>query len=263
MRKNRRICRVDDREDEAETKELRKGTDMRFTAIDIETTGLGPEKAKIIEIGAVKYEDGQQKEVFSTLVNPQTAGIPERITELTGITDAMVKEAPGEAEAIRSLLRFLEGETILLGHNIPFDFSFLKVAAGRLGEDFSYQGLDTLVMARLCHPEIPSKTLTAMCAQYGITNERAHRAFEDACAAAQLYFRMEERFGGEHGEWFAPRALCYKPKKTEPVTKRQISYLQGIIAIHGLDLTPDYTTLTKSEASRLIDTLLAKYGRSK
>ena len=59
MRKNRRICRVDDREDEAETKELRKGTDMRFTAIDIETTGLGPEKAKIIEIGAVKYEDGQ------------------------------------------------------------------------------------------------------------------------------------------------------------------------------------------------------------
>jgi len=235
---------------------------MRFTAIDIETTGLGPEKAKIIEIGAVKYEDGVQKEVFSTLVNPQTAGIPERITELTGITDEMVKDAPKEADAIRSLLRFLEGETVLLGHNIPFDFSFLKVAAGRLGEPFEYQGLDTLVMARLCHPELPGKTLAAMCEAYEITNEHAHRAYEDACAAAQLYVLMERRFGKTHGEWFAPKQLYYKPKKTEPVTKRQVSYLQGIIAMHGLDLTPDYTTLTKSEASRLIDTLLAKYGRS-
>ena len=234
---------------------------MRFTAIDIETTGLGPEKAKIIEIGAVKYEDGVQKEVFSTLVNPQTAGIPERITELTGITDEMVKDAPCEAEAMRSLLRFLEGETVLLGHNIPFDFSFLKVAAGRLGEVFEYRGLDTLVMARLCHPELQSKTLAAMCEAYGIINEHAHRAFEDACTAAQLYFLMEERFGKIHGDWFEAKQLFYKPKKTEPVTKRQVSYLQGIIAMHGLDLTPDYTTLTKSEASRLIDNLLAKYGR--
>lgn len=235
---------------------------MRFTAIDIETTGLGPEKAKIIEIGAVKYEDGVQREVFSTLVNPQIAGIPERITELTGITDEMVKAAPDEAEVMGSLLRFLEGEEVLLGHNIPFDFSFLKVAAGRLGEAFEYKGLDTLVIARQCHPELPSKTLAAMCEAYGITNERAHRACEDACAAAQLYFDMKERFGAEQEELFSPKQLFYKPKKAEPVTKRQISYLQGIIAMHGLDLTPDYTTLTKSEASRLIDTLLAKYGRS-
>ena len=235
---------------------------MRFTAIDIETTGLGPEKSKIIEIGAAKYEDRVQKEVFSTLVNPQIAGIPERITELTGITDDMVKGAPSEAEAMGSLLRFLEGEEVLLGHNIPFDFSFLKVAAGRLGAEFSYRGLDTLVIARLCHPELPGKTLAAMCEAYGITNEHAHRAYEDACTAAQLFFLMEERFGKSHADWFLPRELYYKPKKTEPVTKRQISYLQGLIAMHGLDLTPDYTTLTKSEASRLIDNLLAKYGRS-
>ena len=235
---------------------------MRFTAIDIETTGLGPEKSKIIEIGAVKYEDGVQKEVFSTLVNPQIAGIPSRITELTGITDEMVKDAPCEAEAMGSLFRFLEGETVLLGHNIPFDFSFLKVAAGRLNATFSYRGLDTLVIARQCHPELPSKTLAAMCEAYGITNEHAHRAYEDACTAAQLYFLMEQRFGETQPAMFEPRELCYKPKKTEPVTKRQITYLQGIIAMHGLVLTPDYTTLTKSEASRLIDTLLAKYGRT-
>ena len=82
-----------------------------------------------------------------------------------------------------------------------------------------------------------------------------------ACVAAQLYFAMYERFGEANPAWFLPVPLHYKPKKTEPVTKRQCSYLQGIIAMHGLDLTPDYETLTKSEASRLIDTLLAKYGR--
>lgn len=236
---------------------------MRFTAIDIETTGLGPEKAKIIEIGAVKYDDGKQIELFSTLVNPQIAGIPERITGLTGITDEMVKEAPGEADAMHSLLRFLEGEEVLLGHNVLFDFSFLKVAAGRLGESFEYLGLDTLSIARACHPELPGKTLAAMREVYGIATERAHRAFEDACVAAELFHRMQERFGEEKKEWFEPKPLYYRPKKTEPVTKRQCSYLQGIIAMHGLDLTPDYETLTKSEASRLIDTLLAKYGRTK
>ena len=232
-----------------------------YVAVDLETTGIGAKREKITEIGMVKVVDGTVVETYHTMVNPHRE-IPERIVELTGITDEMVKDAPQEAEAMRSLLRFLEGEEVLLGHNIPFDFSFLKVAAGRLGVDFSFRGLDTLVIARLCHPELSSKTLAAMCEAYGITNEHAHRAYEDACTAAQLYFLMEERFGKSHGDWFLPKELYYKPKKTEPVTKRQISYLQGLIAMHGLDLTPDYTTLTKSEASRLIDNLLVKYGRS-
>ncbi|MDD6035657.1 MAG: exonuclease domain-containing protein [Lachnospiraceae bacterium] len=234
---------------------------MRFTAIDIETTGLGPEKARIIEIGAVKYENGEQKEIFSTLVNLQTDGIPERITELTGITDEMLRGAPEEAEAMRSLLRFLAGEEVLLGHNILFDFSFLKVAAGRIGETFDYQGIDTLFLARQCRPELPKKTLTALCEEYAIATECAHRAEEDAVAAAQLYFHLLEQFGEEHGEYFAPKLLEYYPKKTEPATKRQCSYLKAIIAAHGLDLVPDYGSLTKSEASRLIDKLLAKHGR--
>lgn len=234
---------------------------MRFTAIDIETTGLGPDRDRIIEIGAVKYEGGEQKEIFSTLVNPQTDGIPERITELTGITDEMLRGAPGESEAMHSLLRFLDGEEVLLGHNIPFDFSFLKVAAGRLGETFDYQGIDTLFLARQCRPELPKKTLTALCEEYAITTECAHRAEEDAIAAAQLYFHLLEQFGEEHGEYFTPKLLEYHPKKTEPATKRQCSYLKAIIAAHGLDLVPDYGSLTKSEASRLIDKLLAKHGR--
>jgi len=234
---------------------------MRFTAIDIETTGLSPEKEKIIEIGAVKYEDGVQKEIFSTLVKPQIAVLPARITELTGITQEMLKDAPGEEEVMASLLRFLEGETVLLGHNLPFDYSFLKVAAGRVGADFSFQGIDTLVLARQCRPDLPSKTLAAMCAAYDIINAHAHRAYEDACAAAELFFCLSAQFSREQESVFVPKELFYRPKKTEPITKKQCSYLSAIIEKHGLDLKPNYETMTKSEASRLIDTLLFQYGR--
>lgn len=234
---------------------------MRFTAIDIETTGLGPEKARIIEIGAVKYVNGEQRETFSTLVHPQLAELPARITALTGITKEMLAGAPGEAEAMDMLLHFLEGESVLLGHNIPFDYSFLKVAAGRLGKAFEYEGIDTLVLARLCRPELPHKTLAAMCEEYAITTECAHRAYEDAVAAAELYFSLQEQFLKQEPVWFLPKPLIYHQKKTEPATKKQCSYLQGLIAMHRLELKPEYKTLTKSEASRLIDQILAKYGR--
>ena len=97
-----------------------------YVAVDLETTGIGAKREKITEIGMVKVVDGSVVETYHTMVNPHRE-IPERIVELTGITDEMVKDAPQEAEAMRSLLRFLEGEEVLLGHNIPFDFSFLKV----------------------------------------------------------------------------------------------------------------------------------------
>lgn len=235
---------------------------MRFTAIDIETTGLSPKKERIIEIGAVRYEDRVQTAAFSTLVHLQNAELPERITALTGITEEMLKDAPKETDAMRSLLHFLDGEQILLGHNIPFDYSFLKAAAERMGETFEYQGIDTLALARQCRPELKSRTLTAMCEEYAITTECAHRAEEDAVAAAKLYFHLWERFSETHGGYFLPKPLEYRPKKTEPATKRQCSYLKALVAAHEPALVPDYENLTKSEASRLIDRLLSKYGRS-
>lgn len=234
---------------------------MRFTAIDLETTGLAPYRDRIIEIGAVKYENGIAKDVFSTLVHPQITELPERIVALTGITEEMLSDAPEEEEAMRALFSFLEGEEVLLGHNVIFDYAFLKVAAKRLGREFSYRGLDTLAISRVCHPELSSKTLAAMCEAYHIVNEHAHRAYEDAEAAAKLFFCLKERFAKKDYPCMNPSPLVYKEKKTEPITKRQCLYLQGIIERNGLSLAPDYATLTKSEASRLIDKLLVKYGR--
>lgn len=234
---------------------------MKFTAIDIETTGLGPERDRIIEIGAVRFEDGVQKEIFSMLVQPQVGRLPEKIVELTGITDEMLLTAPSEAVVMERLFEFLAGDEILLGHNIPFDYSFLKVAAGRQGKDFSYAGIDTLAIARLCRPELPKKNLSVLCEEYSIQTECAHRAYEDALAAAKLYFCLQEQFAAVHPEWFAARPLSYEQKKTEPVTPKQVRYLKAIIDTYHLTIAPDYATLTKSEASRLIDKLLSTYGR--
>ena len=98
-----------------------------YVALDLETTGLNPKLDKIIEIGAVKVLDGQKADTFSTFVNPGRT-LEKRVTELTGITDDTLKDAPVIEEVLPQLLVFL-GELPLLGHNILFDFSFLKKAA--------------------------------------------------------------------------------------------------------------------------------------
>lgn len=230
---------------------------MRFTAIDIETTGLSPEKERILEIGAVLFVDGIKKETFSTLVCPHVLQIPERITELTGITEDMVRNAPKEEQALKMLSEFLEGEEVLLGHNVLFDYSFLKVASERYGASFSYQGIDTLSLAKQFLSDLPSRSLSALCGHFGIETECAHRAYEDALAAAKLYFLLEEKYQTESERAFRPKPLYYEQKKTEPITPKQKNYLNALIQSRGLGLTPDISTMTKSEASRLIDRILS------
>ena len=95
-----------------------------YVAVDLETTGLSPKENKIIEIGAIKVIDGEVAGSFETFVNPRVA-ISSRITELTGITDEMVQGAPYEKEAVESFIEFC-GDNLLLGHNVRFDYSFLK-----------------------------------------------------------------------------------------------------------------------------------------
>ena len=97
---------------------------MDYLALDIETTGLSPEKDRIIEIGAVKYRGDKEMEKFSCLIkicNP----LPPKITELTGITNGMLSGGWDEKTAVTEFLKFARDTTVLLGHNISFDFSFI------------------------------------------------------------------------------------------------------------------------------------------
>ena len=233
---------------------------MGIVAIDLETTGIDPAFDRIIEIGAFKPETG---EIYRSFIDPKRP-LPERITELTGITGDMLLGAPEEAEALAGLLAFLDEDTVLLGHNIPFDHSFLVAAGVRCGmkmPDFS--GVDTLRIARVLLAELPSRKLEALCEYFEITNEHAHRAFEDAKTAYTLYEclrRVQKEQGGD-AALFAPVPLHYEPKKQEPMTKKQRSFLNAILTYHKLEQQYPTEHLTKSEASKLIDKLLFTYGR--
>ena len=132
-----------------------------YLALDLETTGLSPDKDRVIEIGAVKYHEGKRGEQYSCLVRIGMP-LPERITKLTGITQEMLAEGVSEQEAVMGFFKFASDMPILLGHNISFDYSFLKVAAVRWEQEFERRGLDTLQFARILHPEMESRSLASL-----------------------------------------------------------------------------------------------------
>lgn len=227
-----------------------------FIALDIETTGLDPKRDKIIEIGAVKIRDGKEIQRFEKLINPARM-LDEKITQLTGITGKDLEKAPYIEDILPELLLFC-GDDVLLGHRILFDFSFIKRAAVNNNLSFEKQGIDTLKAARKLLPQLESRKLTFLCDYYGITYE-AHRAGNDAWAAAQLYFRLADNFPEE--EVFKPVPLIYKVKKENPATRQQKERLYKLVNRHKLVIDYDIDRLTRNEASRLADKIILKYGR--
>ena len=246
---------------------------MNYVAFDIETTGLNPKYDKIIEIGAVRVREGEPVETFSTFVNPAKS-LPARIVELTGIRDADVAAAPYIDEILEPFLSFV-GDDVLLGHNILFDYSFVKKAAVNQKKAFEKQGIDTLRIAKRFLNELESRQLGFLCDYYQIALE-AHRALNDAVAAHRLYRVLAREYGGQEDELFQPKPLIYTVKKESPATPKQLELLQRLIIQYhlqcdGFVLYPvtnvtdefiDLEKVTKNEASRLIDKLLANFRRS-
>ena len=237
-----------------------------FTAVDLETTGLNPAKDKIIEIGAVKVVDGKTVDTFSMLINPKMS-IPCKITEITGIDDEMVADAPGIQKVLEEFYDFVE-EDDLLGHNLLFDYSFLKTQFFIQGINYERKGYDTLRIAKKMLPQLKSRSLGALCDFYGLKNLCAHRAFEDASVTAQLYFQLEKQFKIGNESIFQPALLQYKIKKEEPITMKQKKYLIDLLKCHRIKIEAilpkgvnAIEEMTKSQGSKAIDFIILHYGR--
>ena len=164
--------------------------DSPFVVFDIETTGLNKEKCKIIEIGAVKIQDGEIIDRWSTFVNPKTK-IPSEITNLTSITDSMVRDASVFSEQIDDFLKFCEG-CVMVAHNANFDMGFMKEEAKNCGRSFDLPYLDTLILARCMYKSLPNHKLDTLCRHLNVILAHHHRAVDDAEATAQAFVKMLE-----------------------------------------------------------------------
>ncbi len=230
-----------------------------YIVVDLETTGLAPKTDRILEVGAWKVENGGFVQKFHRMVDPGMK-IPERITQLTGITDSMVQGQPMIDTVIREFIEFA-GELPLLGHNLMFDYAFLKHAAVNQKITFERMGMDTLKISRKVLAELPSRKLGELCSYYHIPQQRAHRADEDAYVTAILYEKMKEQFKENEPELFVPVQLQYKAKKQAAITNAQKGYLNDLLKYHKIKCDMQMESLTKSEASRLIDGIILQYGK--
>ncbi len=181
---------------------------------DLETTGLSNLTCRIIEIGAVKIKSGKVIETFDTFVDPEMP-ISEEITELTSITDDMVKGAPKEREALESFLAFA-GDRLLIAHNANFDVGFIRVAAERQGIPFENTYLDTVGLSKYVNPELKRHKLDIIAEHYKLPEFHHHRASDDARILAEVFFVMQTRLKSEGVFNFAEMVEAMS-EKTDPL----------------------------------------------
>ena len=233
-----------------------------YVVLDLEMTGLDAKTDQIIEIGAVKIKDNQVIETMECLVNP-CCKIPASVSELTGITDEMVLNGRDRDEAVAELLDFVD-DFVWVGQNIRFDYSFLKQWAVNHKRPLAAEACDTLKLARVLLPAEQSKKLEDLCAYFGIERKREHRALDDAMETWQIFEKLKElALERENGEtYLKPFTLTYHAKKQSPATKRQIEQLNKYRQAYNIEDEINWENLTKSEASRMVDKYIVKYGNS-
>ena len=199
---------------------------VRFVVLDLETSGGAPHLgAGITEIGAVKVQGGEVLDTFSTLVNPRHP-ISAFITELTGIDDALVNDAPPIDAVLPDLFQFLgDEETVFVAQNAPFDLSFLKAAAREHHHPWpGYRTLDTAILARrvLSREEAPNCKLGTLAEIFGTEVTPNHRALDDAKATVDVLHGIIERLAG-FDVFTIEEALNFSAPKKSRSTKQPTS----------------------------------------
>ncbi len=167
-----------------------RSLDDDFICFDLETTGLSAAKERITEIGAVRLHNGEVTDRFDTFVDPERP-IPPNITELTGITDEMVRGAPKEAEALRAFYEFCgDGNIVLVAHNAGFDTSFLRAAGERAGIPFALTYIDSIPICRSLLTDIKNCKLDTVAAYLKLKPFQHHRADDDAATLGEIFLNL-------------------------------------------------------------------------
>ncbi len=170
--------------------------DGTFVCFDLETTGLYATNDKITEIGAVKIQNGNIVDTFSTFANPERP-IPAKVVQLTGITDSMVKDAPSQEEAVRSFLDFC-GDAVLVAHNAPFDTGFIRKACQEFHIPYDYTSVDTVAIARNILPDINNVKLDTLAKHFRLGKFNHHRAVDDAEMLTNIFLNLARLLQKNH-----------------------------------------------------------------
>ena len=156
-----------------------------YVVLDVETTGLSPEYDHIIEFGAIKVENGEETDYFSTFIDPGYS-IPPYITQITGSTDADVADAPDLFTAMQGIAAFL-GDLPIVAHNATFDLRFLYHAYQQAHLQANFRYIDTLTLARHAFPDAPNHKLSTLIDYLGIDGVQEHRALSDVRFTNQIF----------------------------------------------------------------------------
>jgi DNA polymerase-3 subunit epsilon len=206
-----------------------------FSIIDVETTGGSPRWSRVIEIGILRVEHGEVTAKYQSLVNPG-APIPEFITELTGITDRKVKNAPTFDEIKDEILDLLTG-SIFVAHNSSFDYGFIKSEFRRVGYGFMADTLCTVRLSRALFPEYKRHNLSELIDRFDFKVKNRHRAFDDAKVLWDFLQFLPSRFDKEK----INQALDRTIKKIPPAKQRRLENRLGGLKENAL--VYDYETI--------------------
>ncbi|MBR7188754.1 MAG: PHP domain-containing protein, partial [Clostridia bacterium] len=168
-----------------------------YVVLDVETTGLNTHADEIIEIGAVRIENGVEVAEFSELINPGR-NVPDKVVEITGITTAMLRDKRALQDVLPEFAEFCEG-AVLVAHNASFDMAFFRRAFQAAGIPFDFTIVDTLALVRNQYPRQKSHKLGVMCKQLGISLTNAHRAVHDARATGLMLLKVLHEVVAEKG----------------------------------------------------------------
>lgn len=173
--------------------------DSEYIVFDIETTGLSNKTERITEIGAVRMVGGEVLGFFNTFVNPEKP-IPAKIVELTGITDAMVADAPSEKEAMQAFYDFCGDCRVLVAHNAGFDTGFIRVAATRCGMPYEFTSVDTVPLCRSLYRGLKNYKLDTVATYLKLPPFNHHRACDDAAVLAGIFKHILKDMSDQHIE---------------------------------------------------------------